>query len=58
MTHAKMTKVQQHLSIPENRIRYVYHFLNDHSADFIERKKCYDSLSQWIDKVDSSESHY
>ena len=55
MTDKPMTQVQQHLSIPENRIKYVYTFFG---RDDFDQRKCYDSLSQWIDKVDSSESHY
>ena len=58
MTDKPMTKLEKHLSIPENRIGYAYHFLNDHSEDFIDRKKCYDALATWIAKCDTSEAHY
>ena len=52
------TKVQQHLSIPENRINYVLKFLNDFPPEFIEYKKCYDAIDVWYDKLDTSEAHF
>jgi len=51
-----MNKIQKHLSVPENRIKYCYHFLNNIS-DF-DTKKCYDGIAEWMDKVDTSEAHY
>ena len=53
-----MTKVQQHLSIPENRLNYAFHFLYEFGPDFVDYKKCYDSIAKWSDALDTSESHY
>ena len=52
------TKVAKHLSVPENRINYAFHFLYEFGPDFVEYKKCYDSISKWSDQLDTSESHY
>ena len=51
-------KVVKHLSIPENRINYAFHFLHYFGPDFVEYKKCYDSIANWSDKLDTSEAHY
>ena len=59
-----MTKVQQHLSIPENRLRYAFIFLDDHGFnpddDCAEevRIKCYNGIAEWSDKLDNSEAHF
>ena len=47
-----------HLSIPENRINYAFHFLYNFSYEFVDYKKCYDSISKWTDQLDTSEAHY
>ena len=52
------TKVAKHLSIPENRINYSFHFLDEFGPDFVDYKKCYDAIAKWSDKLDTSESHY
>ena len=51
-------KTQQHLSIPENRINYSFHFLDNFSYEFVDYKKCYDAIAKWSDKLDTSESHF
>jgi len=50
--------VERHLSIPENRINYSFHFLYNFSSDFVDYKKCYDKIAEWSDKLDTSEAHY
>ena len=52
------TKIEKHLSIPENRINYSFYFLHNFDTDFVDYKKCYDAISKWSDKLDTSESHY
>ena len=52
------TKVAKHLSIPENRINYSFHFLHNFGSDFVDYKKCYDKIAEWSDKLDTSESHF
>ena len=58
------TKVAKHLSIPENRLRYAFIFLDDHGFnpddDCAEevRIKCYNGIAEWSDKLDTSEAHY
>ena len=52
------TKVAKHLSIPENRINYSFHFLHNFGPDFVDYKKCYDAIAKWSDKLDTSEAHY
>ena len=52
------TKVAKHLSIPENRINYSFHFLDNFSYEFVDYKKCYDAIAKWSDNLDTSESHY
>ena len=52
------TKVAKHLSIPENRINYSFHFLDEFGPDFVDYKKCYDAIAKWSDKLDTSESHF
>ena len=49
-------KTQQHLSIPENRINYSFHFLDNFGYEFVDYKKCYDAIAKWSDKLDTSES--
>ena len=51
-------KVAKHLSVPENRINYAFYFLYGFSSEFVDYKKCYDSISKWSDQLDTSESHY
>jgi methylmalonyl-CoA mutase N-terminal domain/subunit len=47
------------LAQPENRIKYAFQFLTDFGQDCDEtRKKCYDKISEWSDKLDTSEAHY
>ena len=53
-----MTKVQQHLSIPENRIEYAFYFLDNFNHEFVDLRKCYDAIAKWSDALDTSESHY
>jgi len=50
--------IDHHLSIPENRIKYTFQFLNDFGDDAETRKKCYDKIAEWSDKLDTSEAHY
>jgi hypothetical protein len=50
------TKVAKHLSIPENRINYSFHFLDNFGYEFVDYKKCYDAIAKWSDKLDTSES--
>tara|TARA_B000000557_G_C20798863_1_gene454558 strand:+ start:1001 stop:1204 length:204 start_codon:yes stop_codon:yes gene_type:complete len=53
-----------HLSIPENRLKYAFIFLDDHGFnpddDYAEevRIKCYNGIAKWSDKLDTSEAHY
>ena len=56
--HTMNTKVTKHLSIPENRINYCFHFLDEFSPEFVDYKKCYDKIAEWSDKLDTSESHF
>ena len=51
-------KVAKHLSIPENRINYSFHFLDEFGPDFVDYKKCYDAIAKWSDKLDTSEAHF
>lgn len=46
------------LSQPETRIKYAFEFLNDFGDDEETRKKCYDKIAEWSDKLDTSEAHY
>ena len=46
------------LSQPETRIKYAFEFLNDFGDEPESRKKCYDQISKWSDKLDTSEAHY
>ena len=57
-TNHMNSKVAQHLSVPENRLRYVFRFLNEFSSEFIDTAKCYDSIAQWSEELDTSEAHY
>ena len=52
------TKVQQHLSIPENRLKYAFDFLLNFPPDFVEYKKCYDAIALYSEQLDTSEAHY
>ena len=47
-----------HLSIPENRINYAFHFLYEFGPDFVDYSKCYNAIAEWSDKLDTSEAHY
>lgn len=46
------------LSQPETRIKYAFEFLSDFGDDEETRKKCYDKIAEWSDKLDTSEAHY
>ena len=46
------------LSQPETRIKYAFQFLNEYGEYEESRKKCYDQIAKWSDKLDTSESHY
>jgi hypothetical protein len=50
--------IEQHLSVPENRINYAFHFLYNFSYEFVDYKKCYDAISKWSEQLDTSEAHY
>ena len=51
-------KTKHHLSIPENRINYSFHFLDNFNDTFVDYKKCYDKIAEWSDKLDYSEAHF
>ena len=51
-------KVKQHLSVPENRINYAFHFLHNFNDTFVDYNKCYNAIAEWSDKLDTSEAHY
>jgi len=51
-------KLKQHLSVPENRLRYAFDFLLNHGPDFVDYSKCYNAIAEWSDKLDTSEAHY
>tara|TARA_B100000085_G_C18406665_1_gene456866 strand:- start:585 stop:749 length:165 start_codon:yes stop_codon:yes gene_type:complete len=51
-------KLKQHLSVPENRLMYAFDFLLNHGPDFVDYRKCYNSIAEWSDKLDYSECHY
>ena len=51
-------KVKQHLSVPENRLKYAFEFLLNYSPDFVDYSKCYNAIAVWSDKLDTSEAHY
>jgi len=51
-------KVAHHLSIPENRINYCFHFLDNYNDTFVDYSKCYNAIAEWSDKLDTSEAHY
>lgn len=46
------------LAQPETRIGYAFEFLSDFGDSEESRKKCYDRIAEWSDKLDCSESHY
>ena len=46
------------LAQPETRIKYAFEFLSDFGDEPETRKKCYDKIAEWSDKLDTSESHY
>jgi hypothetical protein len=50
--------IDRHLAVPENRINYCFHFLDEFSHEFVDYKKCYDKIAEWTDQLDTSESHY
>ena len=52
------TKLQQHLSVPENRLMYAFEFLLNFPPDFVDYSKCYNAIAEWSDKLDTSESHF
>jgi hypothetical protein len=51
-------QLKQHLSVPENRLMYAFDFLLNHGPDFVDYKKCYDSIAKWSEQLDTSEAHY
>ncbi len=51
-------QLKHHLSIPENRLMYAFDFLLNHGPDFVDYKKCYDSIAKWSEQLDTSEAHY
>lgn len=57
-------KVAKHLSIPENRIKYAFAFLDSHGFNpdddyaWKTRTLCYNGIAEWSDKLDTSEAHY
>lgn len=51
-------KLKQHLSVPENRLVYAFEFLLNFPPDFVDYRKCYNSIAEWSDKLDYSECHY
>ena len=51
-------KLEAHLAQPETRIKYAFEFLNDFGDEPESRKKCYDQIAKWSDKLDWSEAHY
>jgi len=51
-------KIDAHLAQPETRIKYAFQFLNEYGEYEESRVKCYNSISEWSDKLDTSESHY
>ena len=51
-------KVAKHLSIPENRINYSFHFLDNFNDTFVDYKKCYDAIAKWSQQLDTSEAHF
>jgi hypothetical protein len=46
------------LSQPETRIGYAFEFMNDFADEEDTRRKCYNAIAKWSDKLDWSESHY
>lgn len=54
------TKVQVHLSHPENRIRYAVDFLNRYvrEGDEFMKAKCYDGIAEYSELLDYAEAHY
>ena len=51
-------ELERILAQPETRIKYAFEFLNDFGDDEETRKKCYDQIAKWSDKLDTSEAHY
>ena len=51
-------KLEHHLSIPENRTNYCFHFLDNFNDTFVDYKKRYDKIAEWSDKLDTSEAHF
>ena len=51
-------KLDRILSQPETRIGYAFEFMNDFSDEEDTRRKCYNAIAKWSDKLDWSESHY
>jgi len=60
--NAKVSKQKEELnrilSQPETRIKYTFQFLSDFGDDEQTRKKCYDKIAEWSDKLDTTESHF
>jgi hypothetical protein len=46
------------LSQPETRIKYAFEFMNDFADEEDTRRKCYNAIATWSDKLDWSEAHY
>ena len=51
-------ELERILSQPETRIKYAFQFLSDFGDEEETRKKCYDKIAEWSDKLDTSEAHY
>jgi len=51
-------KLDRILSQPETRIGYAFEFMNDFADEEDTRRKCYNAIAKWSDKLDWSESHY
>jgi len=51
-------ELERVLAQPETRIKYAFEFLNDFGDEPESRKKCYDQIAKWSDKLDWSEAHY
>ena len=50
--------IDRHLAIPENRINYAFHFLDNYNETFVDYKKCYNAIAKWSDNLDTSEAHF
>ena len=51
-------KLEAHLAQPETRIGYAFEFMNDFADEEDTRRKCYNAIAKYSDKLDTSEAHY